>query len=78
MRLREASIDTLKNSDPISDRVISESAKSSTACAMVSRRIAGGPAIAAVSRDNSDGLAVRPSANARATARSIAESVVEL
>ena len=34
MRLRDASSETLKNSEPISDSVISESAKSSTAWAM--------------------------------------------
>ena len=87
MRLRDASNETLKNSEPTSDSVISESAKSSTAWASVSRRIAAGPTIAANRRDNCDGLVVRPSADARATVTSIAErpgsvvderSVVEL
>ncbi len=73
MRLRDASNETLKNNDPISESVISESAKSSTAWVTVSRRIDRGPTMAAAARAQSFGRAVCPSANARATAASIAE-----
>ncbi len=73
MRLREASNDTLKNKDPINDNVINESAKSSTAWVIVSRRIDRGPTIAASTRDRSLRPVVCPSADARATAMSIAE-----
>ena len=73
MRLRDASSETLKNSDPISESVIKASAKSSIACVIVSRRIAGGPATVDTKRDNKAGLAVCPSADARATTTSIAE-----
>jgi hypothetical protein len=73
MRLRDASNETLKNSEPISDSVINESAKSSTACVIVSRRIAGGPTIADSMRDDSPRRALCPSADARATATSIAD-----
>ena len=36
IRLRDASSETLKNSEPMSESVISESARSSTACMIVS------------------------------------------
>ena len=73
IRLRDASNETLKNSEPISEQRDQRVGEVVDACVYVSRRIDSGPTTIAPDAKQGRRLAVRPSADARATATSIAE-----